>query len=128
MSRAAERPPRHALAPWRRVGADLACRQAQPDQRLGERHRGGQQQRVAIARAMAHRPLLLLADEPTAEVDSKIAFKIMKLFQDLVREQSVTIVMTTHDPEVMDMADIVFSLEDGKIEEVQSKFEDVESV
>ncbi|NMA96452.1 MAG: ABC transporter ATP-binding protein, partial [Clostridiales bacterium] len=62
---------------------------------------GGEQQRVAIARAIAHRPRVLFADEPTAEVDTVMGLKIMKVFRDLVEKEGVTIVMTTHDPNMM---------------------------
>ena len=76
---------------------------------------GGEQQRVAIARAIVHRPKLILADEPTAELDSKMSLQVMKVFKDLVREEGVSIIMTTHDQEVMEIADQVYELEDGKI-------------
>ncbi|MDB5085168.1 MAG: putative transporter binding protein [Bacilli bacterium] len=78
---------------------------------------GGEQQRCAIARAIAHRPTLLLADEPTAELDSKMGFQVMKVFKELVRTKEVTIVMTTHDPAIMELADDVYLLEDGQIVE-----------
>lgn len=76
---------------------------------------GGEQQRVAIARAIAHRPKLILADEPTAELDSRTGLKVIQLFKDLVRTARMTIVLTTHDPAVMELADVVYELEDGKI-------------
>jgi len=76
---------------------------------------GGEQQRVAIARAIAHRPKLILADEPTAELDSKMGLQIMKLFKDLVQREGITIVMTTHDPAIMEIVDQVYALEDGQI-------------
>lgn len=78
---------------------------------------GGEQQRVAIARAIAHEPALLLADEPTAELDSKMGLQVMKVFRDLVREQGMTIVLTTHDPAIMELVDHVYALEDGRIVE-----------
>lgn len=78
---------------------------------------GGEQQRVAIARAIAHRPSLVLADEPTAELDSRMGLQVMKVFRDLVQETGTTIVLTTHDPAIMEIVDQVYSLEDGTIVE-----------
>ncbi|MBD0382704.1 ABC transporter ATP-binding protein [Paenibacillus sedimenti] len=75
---------------------------------------GGEQQRVAIARAIAHRPKLILADEPTAELDSRMGLQVLKLFKDLVQE-GMTIILTTHDPAIMEIVDEVYSLEDGTI-------------
>lgn len=79
---------------------------------------GGEQQRVAIARAISHSPKIIFADEPTAELDSPTAMAVMKLFRDLVRQNDLTIVMTTHDTTMMDLADIVYTLEDGVISDV----------
>ncbi len=76
---------------------------------------GGEQQRVAIARAIAHRPRVIFADEPTAELDTMMGLQVMKLFRQLVRKEGITIVMTTHDPNMMELADHVYSLEDGAI-------------
>lgn len=78
---------------------------------------GGEQQRVAIARAIAHRPALILADEPTAELDSRMGLQVVKLFKDLVQNEGVTIIMTTHDPAIMEIVDQVYALEDGLIVE-----------
>jgi putative ABC transport system ATP-binding protein len=78
---------------------------------------GGEQQRVAIARAIAHRPKLVLADEPTAELDSKTGLQIVGLFRELVEREGLTIVMTTHDPAMMELVDRVYALEDGVIVE-----------
>lgn len=75
---------------------------------------GGEQQRVAIARAVAHRPQILLADEPTAELDSAMAAEVARLFQEMTRREGVTIVMTTHDMGLMDAGDMVIELENGK--------------
>lgn len=76
---------------------------------------GGEQQRVAIARAIAHKPKVLFADEPTAELDTHMGLQIVKLFKELVNQEGITVVMTTHDPEMVEIADEVFSLKDGEI-------------
>lgn len=76
---------------------------------------GGEQQRVAIARAIAHKPKLILADEPTAELDSKMGLQVMKVFKDLVQKERMTIILTTHDPAIMEIVDQVYALEDGRI-------------
>ncbi|ALS28992.1 macrolide ABC transporter ATP-binding protein [Paenibacillus sp. 32O-W] len=76
---------------------------------------GGEQQRVAIARAIAHRPVLLLADEPTAELDSKTGLQVIGLFRQLVQRLNMTVILTTHDPNVMEIMDRTFTLEDGRI-------------
>lgn len=75
---------------------------------------GGEQQRVAIAKAIAHRPRLLLADEPTAELDSQMSAQIMNVFQMIIRTERVTICMTTHDPTILEVADHVYEMVDGK--------------
>ncbi|NLK74130.1 MAG: ABC transporter ATP-binding protein [Clostridiales bacterium] len=76
---------------------------------------GGEQQRVAIARAIAHRPMVIFADEPTAELDSNSALNVMKIFKELVSKEKVTIIMTTHDMGLMDAADVIYELEDGEV-------------
>lgn len=76
---------------------------------------GGEQQRVAIARAMAHEPLLILADEPTAELDTHLGLQVVRIFKDLVESHGISVLMTTHDPNMAEIADIVFNLEDGEI-------------
>lgn len=75
---------------------------------------GGEQQRVAIAKAIAHKPMLLLADEPTAELDSGMSAQIMAVFQNIIRTEHVTICMTTHDPTILEVADHVYEMVDGK--------------
>lgn len=89
---------------------------------LGERanHRphelsGGEQQRVAIARALANGPQLLLADEPTGQLDSHTGRSIMNLLLALVRSESVAAIVATHDPAIIDLADRVIDLLDGRI-------------
>ena len=83
------------------------------------RHRpsGGEQQRVAIARALANRPKLLLADEPTGQLDSETGHTIMTLIRTVVRTESVTAVVATHDPAMLDVADRVVELRDGHLAE-----------
>ena len=76
---------------------------------------GGEQQRVAIARAMAHRPEIIFADEPTGALDTAAGLTVTQLFKDLAEREQVTIVMTTHDPGLMELGDVVFEIEDGMI-------------
>jgi ABC-type lipoprotein export system ATPase subunit len=75
---------------------------------------GGQQQRVAIARALANHPKLLLADEPTGELDSTTARDILSLFRRIVEMEGVTVLMTSHDPIVLEYVDEVVELQDGQ--------------
>lgn len=82
---------------------------------------GGEQQRVAIARAIATRPMLILADEPTAELDSKTGFRIIDVFQELVKSRTTTIIMTSHDPIILEMIEHVYTLEDRKIDYKQNE-------
>ena len=83
-------------------------------QRPGELS-GGQQQRVAIARALASSPALLLADEPTGQLDTETGKQIMRLLRAVVRSEGVTALVATHDPTLIELADEVLLLEDGKI-------------
>ncbi|MBD5555734.1 MAG: ABC transporter ATP-binding protein [Roseburia sp.] len=76
---------------------------------------GGEQQRVAIARAVAHCPEVIFADEPTGALDTASGMAVMKLFGELVREEGVTVIMTTHDPNLMEFGDVVYELADGRI-------------
>lgn len=78
---------------------------------------GGEQQRVAIARAIAHEPQIIFADEPTAELDTGTGLQIMKIFRELIDKQGVTIVMTTHDTGLLEIADCIYQIEDGEIVE-----------
>jgi putative ABC transport system ATP-binding protein len=77
---------------------------------------GGQQQRVAIARAIASNPAVVLADEPTANVDSETAEKLLDIMQQLNRERGVTFLFSTHDPRVMERARRVVRIVDGRVE------------
>ena len=74
---------------------------------------GGEQQRVAIARAVAHHPKVVFADEPTGALDTAAGFEVMRLFRELIDDEDITIVMTTHDPNLMELGDEVFELSDG---------------
>lgn len=76
---------------------------------------GGEQQRVAIARAIAHKPKVIFADEPTGELDSMTSIKVITLFKELIAKEGITIVMTTHDPKMMEYGDVVYEILDGKI-------------
>ena len=86
---------------------------------LGERRpaelSGGQQQRVAVARALAAEPAVLLADEPTANLDSKTGTELVELMRGLNRDRGVTFVISSHDPKVIDRAERVVQLEDGRV-------------
>lgn len=76
---------------------------------------GGEAQRVAIARALAHKPEIVFADEPTAALDTNMALHVVKAFRDMVEKEGITVVMSTHDPSMMEVADCVFTLQDGEI-------------
>ena len=81
---------------------------------------GGQQQRVAIARALSTHPELIIADEPTGELDSSTGRQIMALFRYIAVKEGITILMATHDPMIEEYAHIVFELGDGQIKEVRT--------
>lgn len=76
---------------------------------------GGEQQRVAIARALVHRPKIIFADEPTGALDTHMSIQVMKVFRQLVEKEGITVVMTTHDPNMMELGDFVYTLQDGQI-------------
>jgi putative ABC transport system ATP-binding protein len=76
---------------------------------------GGQQQRVGIARALANHPQLILADEPTGELDSSTAREILSLFQRIVREEHVTMLLASHDPLAAEYVDEVLEMKDGQL-------------
>ncbi|WP_431684075.1 ABC transporter ATP-binding protein [Kitasatospora sp. KL5] len=86
------------------------------DQRPAELS-GGQQQRVAIARALANEPALVIADEPTGRLDSETGRSIMELLRAVVRSEGVTVLVATHDPALMELADRVVELADGRVVE-----------
>ena len=76
---------------------------------------GGQQQRVAIARALAGSPELLIADEPTGQLDSETGRQVVRLIQTIVRSEGITALVATHDAELVNLADHVLRLEDGRL-------------
>ena len=76
---------------------------------------GGEQQRVAIARAIAPHPDVLFADEPTGALDTATGIKVVKLFKKLIEVEGISIVMTTHDPGLMEMGDVIYEMSDGRL-------------
>ncbi len=85
---------------------------------LPEKLSGGEKQRVAIARALVNDPALILADEPTANLDSKIGHEIMRLIRGIAKEQGRSVVIVSHDQRIKDIADRVLWLEDGQFKEM----------
>jgi putative ABC transport system ATP-binding protein len=82
---------------------------------------GGQQQRVAIARAFANRPAIILADEPTANLDLKTGEEIIHLMKEMNREQGVTVICSTHDHKMLDISDRIVWMRDGRIEKIADR-------
>lgn len=78
---------------------------------------GGEQQRIAIARAIAHSPKVIFADEPTAELDTNAGIQVVRIFRNLVENEGITIIMSTHDTGLMEAAECIYELEDGRIVE-----------
>ena len=78
---------------------------------------GGQQQRVAVARAIVNDPALVLADEPTANLDSKTGEELLDLMENMNREKQITFVFSSHDPQVIERAHRLITLKDGQIVE-----------
>jgi putative ABC transport system ATP-binding protein len=76
---------------------------------------GGQRQRVAVARALVARPGLVLADEPTAALDKQSGLEVVKLLRDLAKQRGAPILLVTHDPRILDVADRIVAMEDGRI-------------
>jgi putative ABC transport system ATP-binding protein len=85
---------------------------------LPEKLSGGEKQRVAIARALVNDPSLILADEPTANLDSKVGHDIMRLLRRIAMEQRRSVVIVSHDQRIKDIADRIFWLEDGEFKEM----------
>lgn len=117
------------------AGADMDQQMAQGQKLLtsvGIEHRrdnkpsqlsGGQQQRVAIARALANDPAIILADEPTGNLDQKTGKEIISLLKTLNRESGVTIITATHDDKMLDVSDRIVWISDGKIERIRRRDE-----
>ena len=82
---------------------------------------GGEMQRVAVARSLANRPLLLLADEPTGNLDSQTGRDILNLLREAVANQGVTLVLVTHDPQVASYADRIVHMLDGRIQRIEER-------
>ncbi len=93
------------------------CRNALPRELSG-----GEVQRISFARAVAQKPQILLADEPTASLDSQTAEDLVQLMLDVGREQASSLIVSTHDPVVMDLADNIVHLRDGRIVETQQYY------
>ncbi len=87
---------------------------------LPEKLSGGEKQRVAIARALINDPALILADEPTANLDSKIGHEIMRLLRKIAKEQGRNVIIVSHDQRIKDIADRVLWLEDGEFKQMQT--------
>lgn len=87
---------------------------------LPEKLSGGEKQRVAIARALVNDPALILADEPTANLDSKIGHEIMRLLRGIAKEQGRSVIIVSHDQRIRDIADRVLWLEDGQFKEMRT--------
>jgi len=105
-----------AVAREKRVALllDLVGLRDHADQRPSELS-GGQQQRVAIARALAGSPRLLVADEPTGQLDAETGLAVMALLRGLVESEGVTVIVSTHDPVLMALADRVLTISDGRL-------------
>jgi putative ABC transport system ATP-binding protein len=104
---------RHARAMAALASVGLAGREHNHPNQLS----GGQQQRVAIARSLVNRPALILADEPTGNLDSRTSIEVMEIFQKLNREQGITLVLVTHEPDIAEYATRVVVFKDGRIKE-----------
>lgn len=109
---------------WLRNGADQRVEQILTEVGLADHldyypHHlsGGQKQRVAIARALAAQPRLILADEPTAALDKQSGREIVEIMRRLSRQQGTTALLVTHDPRILDVADRIVEMEDGRLSE-----------
>jgi putative ABC transport system ATP-binding protein len=111
-----------SLQKWPRAERDLRTMELLKAVGLGDRMNsrpgklsGGQQQRIAVARALASRPKFVLADEPTANLDSKAASTLLQIMETLNHEEKITFIFSTHDARVVKMAHRVITLEDGQV-------------
>jgi len=102
---------RHQRATEALAAVGLAGREQNHPNQLS----GGQQQRVAVARSLVNNPALILADEPTGNLDSRTSVEVMEIFQRLNRERGITLVLVTHEPDIAEYADRVIVFKDGKI-------------
>ena len=110
---------RHARAMESLAAVGLSGREQNHPNQLS----GGQQQRVAVARALVNDPALILADEPTGNLDSRTSIEVMEIFQRLNRERGITLVLVTHEPDIAQYAQRVVVFKDGKIKK-DSRVED----
>jgi len=106
---------RHARALEALAAVGLAGREQNHPNQLS----GGQQQRVAVARSLVNHPALILADEPTGNLDSRTSVEVMEIFQRLNRERGITLVLVTHEPDIAQYADRIVVFKDGKIKSDQ---------
>jgi putative ABC transport system ATP-binding protein len=104
-------PTRHQRAMEALAAVGLAGREQNHPNQLS----GGQQQRVAVARSLVNNPALILADEPTGNLDSRTSVEVMEIFQRLNRERGITLVLVTHEPDIAQYAQRVVVFKDGKI-------------
>jgi len=104
-------PERHARAMESLASVGLAGREQNHPNQLS----GGQQQRVAVARALVNDPALILADEPTGNLDSRTSVEVMEIFQRLNRERDITLILVTHEPDIAQYAQRIVVFKDGKI-------------
>ena len=86
---------------------------------------GGQQQRVSIARAIVKNPKIILADEPTAALDYATSIEVLKVIEDIVKNNGTTVLMVTHNPEIAKMADRVVKVRNGKIASIKKNMHPV---
>ncbi|PYS28987.1 MAG: macrolide ABC transporter ATP-binding protein [Acidobacteria bacterium] len=100
---------------------------AEKERSLPNQLSGGQQQRVALARALANEPSLILADEPTGALDTRTSEEVMNIFQGLNRENGITIVLITHEPDIAAYADRIVRFRDGRICEEGGRGEELAS-
>jgi putative ABC transport system ATP-binding protein len=113
-------PARHRKVRARKLLEQVGLTEDQMDRKPGKLS-GGQQQRVSIARALANRPKLILADEPTGNLDSETGKMIFDLLHDLAKSENTTIITVTHDLGIAGKTDKTFTLQDGKLTEGKAK-------